>query len=241
MNGACEPYSEFAYPADKFRGTTVVVDQKSYIDKNLIVIPKQYSPYIDKVVLSKGLIFDRVEKLAQEIVRDYSDKHVMLLVVMKGAVLFGTVLADKITEILSNDITNSCSMTFSVEYISVKSYIDDKSTGDVKIKMDEKYLGILKNQNVLIVEDIYDSGQSLFALTNFLNLNVQPSSLKSTVLIQKMNTHHLRYDYNIEYLGFLIPDSFVVGFGMDYNEEFRQLMHLCVINQVGIDKFKNQK
>ena len=240
MNGACEPYSEFVYPADRFRGTTVVVDQKSYIDKNLIVIPKQYSPYIDKVVLSKGSIFDRVEKLAQEIVRDYSDKHVILLVVMKGAVLFGTVLADKITEILSNDITNSCSMTFSVEYISVKSYVDDKSTGDVKIKMDETYLGILKSQNVLIVEDIYDSGQSLFALTRFLMLNVQPSSLKSTVLIQKMNTHHLRYDYNIEYLGFLIPDSFVVGFGMDYNEEFRQLMHLCVINQVGIEKFKNK-
>ena len=218
----------------------MVVDQKSYIDKNLIVIPKQYSPYIDKVVLSKGSIFDRVEKLAQEIVRDYSDKHVILLVVLKGAVLFGTVLADKITEILSNDITNSCSMTFSVEYISVKSYVDDKSTGDVKIKMDEKYLGILKSQNVLIVEDIYDSGQSLFALTRFLMLNVQPSSLKSTVLIQKMNTHHLRYDYNIEYLGFLIPDSFVVGFGMDYNEEFRQLMHLCVINQVGIEKFKNK-
>ena len=82
MNGACEPYSEFVYPADRFRGTTVVVDQKSYIDKNLIVIPKQYSPYIDKVVLSKGSIFDRVEKLAQEIVRDYSDKHVILLVVL---------------------------------------------------------------------------------------------------------------------------------------------------------------
>ena len=227
------------YPVENLKGKTVIIDESSYIDKNLIVIPKQYSPYIDKVMIAKGLIMDRIEKLAQEIVRDYSNKHVVLLVVLKGAIMFGSVLAEKITEILSNDITNSCTMTFSVEYVSVKSYVDDKSSGEVKIKMDDKYQAMLKGQNVLIIEDIYDSGQSMCALSKFL-IGYELTSLNTAVLIQKMNPHHLKYNYEIKYLGFLIPDSFVIGFGMDYNEEFRQLNHLCVINKEGIQKFKSK-
>jgi hypoxanthine phosphoribosyltransferase len=228
-----------SYPWELYSDKTVVVNDSSFINKEAFVMPKNYEKYLDKIVLSKGLIMDRIEKLAQLITKDYFNKHLVLLVVMKGAVVFGSTLAEKITDILSNDVTNSYSMTFSVEYIDIKSYQDDKSTGDVKIKVEGKIEKELQNKHVLIVEDIYDSGQCLDKLIKYLStLNVL--SIKSTVLIQKMNVNHLKYNYQIEYLGFLIPNSFVVGFGMDYNEEFRQLRHLCVLNKEGISHFKSK-
>lgn len=228
------------YPIKNYSHKAVVVDQKSYANKDLFILPKNQSQYIDKIVLSKGNILDRVDKMAQEITKDYYDKDVILLVIMKGAVKFGGALAEKITDILSNDVTNSYSMTFSVEYVDVKSYVDDKSTGDVKIKIDEKLKDKIKGRNVLIVEDIYDSGQSLYTLNNFI-MTLSPLALKTAVLIQKMNMNNLKYNYMIDYIGFLVPDDFLIGFGLDYNNEFRQLNHLCTINTEGITKFKSGK
>jgi len=232
--------NESEYPIENFLSKTIVVKESSFIEKSNLILPKSYAQYVDKIVLSRGMIFDRIEKLAQLITKDYYNKKVILLVVMKGAVLFGSTLAEKINDILSNDITDSYSMSFNVEYVDIKSYQDDKSTGDVKIKMDEAIQARLKGENVLIVEDIYDSGQSLFWLDKFLR-NLSPLSLKSTVLIQKMNEENLKYDYEVDYLGFLLPNSFIIGFGMDYNEQFRHLYHLCVINSEGIEHFRHSK
>ncbi len=227
------------YPAEEFLKKAIVINEASFIEKSNLILPKNYGPYINKVVASKGMILDRIDKLAQEITKDYFDKKVVLLVVLKGAVVFGSTLAEKINDILSNDITNSYSMSFTVEYVTIKSYVDDKSTGDVKISLDEKVAEKLRGENVIVVEDIYDSGKSLYELDKFL-LGYSPASLKSTVLIQKMNTENLKYDFQVDYLGFLVPNSFIIGFGMDYNENFRHLYHLCVINKEGIEKFKSK-
>jgi hypoxanthine phosphoribosyltransferase len=226
------------YPIEKFNKKAIIIKENSYIDKSTLVIPKNYTPYVDRVVLTKGMILDRIDKIAQEITKDFFDKNLVLLIVMKGAVVFGSTLVEKINDILSNDITNSYSMSFSVEYVDIKSYVDDKSTGDVKIRVDEKVAERLRGQNVIVVEDIYDSGKSLYELDKFL-LSYSPASLKSTVLIQKMNVENLKYDYEVDYLGFLVPNSFIIGFGMDYNEKFRHLYHLCVINSEGIKQFKS--
>ena len=226
------------YPIEKFSKKAIIIQENSYIDKSTLVIPKNYTPYVDRVVLTKGMIMDRIDKIAQEITKDFFDKNLVLLIVMKGAVVFGSTLVEKINDILSNDITNSYSMSFSVEYVDIKSYVDDKSTGDVKIRIDEKVAERLRGQNVIVVEDIYDSGKSLYELDKFL-LSFSPASLKSTVLIQKMNVENLKYDYKVDYLGFLVPNTFIIGFGMDYNEKFRHLYHLCVINSEGIKQFKS--
>ena len=238
-NGANIEEPNETYPTHLSEGKAIIVSENSYLEKSTVVLSKNYQKYIHKVVLSRGMILDRVEKLAQDIARDYYNKEVILLVIMKGAVVFGSSLAEKITEILNNDITDSYSMNFSVEYISVSSYVDDKSSGEVKIKVDEKISRKIKGKHVLIVEDIYDSGLSLLKLNSYLN-SLQPLSICSTVLFKKMNPEHLKYNYEINYVGFLIPNSFVIGFGMDYNEEFRQLNHLCVINQEGIEHFKSK-
>lgn len=227
------------YPVQKFLQKTVVVDTNWYVAKEFFPIDKFYYNYVDKIILSNGLIIDRTEKIAQEITRDYYNKDLLMLVIMNGAVKFGSVLSQKITEILRSDIANYYSMNICVEYIDIKSYVDDKSTGDVKIRIDEKIKQKIKNNNVLIVEDIYDSGNSLYHLYNLLN-TFEPLSLRSVVLLQKMNTEHLKYNLEIDYLCFLIPNEFVIGFGLDFNDQFRQLNHLCVISKEGIDKFKSK-
>jgi hypoxanthine phosphoribosyltransferase len=227
------------YPIEKFKDKTIVVNEDSLYNKNNLQFSKMHYKYIDKVILSRGALLDRIEKLAENIVKDYYDKTVYFLVVLKGAIVFGTHLAEQINNILKNDITNSYSMKYFFEYISIQSYENDKSTGNVKIKADEKLLEKLRGQHIIIVEDIYDSGTSLNALMNELK-KVEPLSIKSTILFQKTNPKHLEIDYEVEYLGFLIPDLFVIGFGLDYNEQFRQLNHLVTINQNGIDTFRTK-
>ena len=231
--------SQESYPVSKFTEKAIIVKECSYLDKHTLVLSKHYQKYIDKIVLSRGMILERIDKLAQDITRDYFDKDVVLLVIMKGAVVFGSDLSEKITEILNNDITDSYTMTYCIEYVTVSSYVDDKSTGQVKIKMDERIQNKLKGRNVLIVEDIYDSGLSMFKLNEYLS-TLGVLDIRSTVLFQKMNNEHIKYNYEVNYLGFLIPDSFVIGFGMDYNEEFRQLSHLCIISQEGIEMFRKK-
>jgi hypoxanthine phosphoribosyltransferase len=225
------------YPVDKFKDKTIVITEDFLYNKNNLQFSKMHYQYIDKVILSRGAIVDRIEKLAENIVKDYIDKTVYFLVVLKGAIVFGTQLAEHINNILKNDITNSYNMKYYFEYISISSYENDKSTGNVKIKADEDLFEKLRGQHIVIVEDIYDSGTSLCALMKELN-ELNPLSLRSTILFQKTNPKHLEIDYEVEYLGFLIPDLFVIGFGLDYNEQFRQLNHLVTINQKGIDAFK---
>ena len=229
-----------SYPSDDFKDKTIVIKEDAMFDKRHILLGKNHEKYVDKIILTKGMIIDRIEALANQIVRDFSDRKVFLLCVMKGAITFNAVLSEKITNILKNDVKNSLNMDFQCEYISISSYENDQTTGEVKIKQDEKILEPLRGHDVIIVEDIYDSGLTMIALINFLR-KFEPLSISTAVLFQKMNLRHLQLKYSINYLGFLIPNEFVIGFGLDYNEEFRTLDHLCSINQQGIDRFKIKK
>jgi hypoxanthine phosphoribosyltransferase len=225
------------YPIEKFKNKTIIIHENNLFSKENLQFSHLHYNYVDEVLISRGAIIDRIEKLAENIVKDYYDKTVYFLVVLKGAIVFGSHLAEKINDILKNDITNSFSMKYFFEYISISSYENDKSTGNVRIKADEKLFNKLKGQHIVIVEDIYDSGMSLNSLIEELNKQ-NPISIKSAILFQKTNPKHLKYNYDVNYLGFLIPDLFVIGFGLDYNEQFRQLNHLVTINQEGIDTFK---
>ncbi len=228
------------YPYEDFRSNTIVIKEDAMFDKKHILLGKNHEKFIDKVILTKGMILDRIEALANQIVKDFSDKKVYLLCVMKGAITFNSILSEKITNILKNDVKNTLNMDFICEYISISSYENTNSTGNVKIKQDEKILEPLKGHDVIVVEDVYDSGLTMLALIDYLK-KFEPSSISTAVLFQKMNINHLKLGHTITYLGFLIPNEFVIGFGLDYNEEFRNLDHLCSINQLGIDNFKIKK
>lgn len=235
-----DTFSEKTYPVENYRKRAYVVNRESLIDKELVMLPKFCYEFIDQVVLTKGMVSDRVEKIAQDVVRDYSGKNVTLLVVMKGAITFAGILTDKIREILNNHSADSYNMSIFVEYINAKSYVDSKSTGEVKIAIDEKVAKKIQGRNLLVVEDVFDSGRTLNALNDHL-LTLQPESLKYAIMVQKMNPLNLKYNLNIDYIGFLVPDFYIIGYGFDYNDNFRYLNHVCTIDEEKMKKCRQSK
>lgn len=226
-----------SYPCDKFQNRTIIINKESMFHKSNLLLGNSDEKYIDKIIVSKGLILDRIETLAHNIIKDFSGKKVILLCVMKGAIQFNSALTEKIVSLLKSDLTKSQTLNFSVEYISISSYSGEKSTGQVKIKEDEKILEKIRGQNIIIVEDCYDSGLTMEKLIEYL-FSFKPNLVKTAVLFQKMNFKNLEFNLIVDYLGFLVPDEFLIGFGLDYNEQFRNLDHLCAINKLGIEEFK---
>lgn len=121
-------------------------------------------------------------------------------------------------------------------YVSLKSYANTESTGEVTIG--DIDLSQFTNKNVLIVEDIIDTGNTLSAFVQLLNQH-GPSSVRIVNLLQK-RTDKNKSGLHGDFIGFSIPDAFVVGFGLDYNEMFRDLEHIAVIAKSGIDKYRRE-
>lgn len=122
----------------------------------------------------------------------------------------------------------------SVEFIKVKSYENDQSSGNVQISLSEEELKGFKDKDLLIVEDIVDTGATMVALIELLK-RYNPSSIKVASLLLKRTTRS--NSYVPDFVGFAIPDLFVVGYGLDYNEKFRDLQHIAVINDTGKQKY----
>ena len=101
------------------------------------------------------------------------------------------------------------------------------------IKEDE-----FKDTHVLVVEDIFDTGNSMIKLLNLLESH-KPASVRTFILLHKLNKAHLKFNYTCDYIGFLIPDKFVIGFGLDMNEYVRDIPHVCVTSEVGISRYNN--
>jgi hypoxanthine phosphoribosyltransferase len=121
-----------------------------------------------------------------------------------------------------------------VEFIKVKSYENDQSTGSVTISLSEEELKTFQGKDLLIVEDIVDTGATMVALIELLK-RYNPSSIKVASLLLKRT--HRSNNYVPDFVGFSIPDLFVVGYGLDYNETFRDLQHIAVINDAGKKKY----
>ena len=105
---------------------------------------------------------------------------------------------------------------------------------EVKVPVSEDQV---RGRNILIVEDIFDSGATIMKTREVL-LKQEIASLKVATLFHKKNPNNVKYSYFADFVGFLIPDVFVIGYGMDYNEYYRDLNHLCVINKAVIENFK---
>ena len=164
-------------------------------------------------LLSEEEVDRRIKEVADQINRDYAGKEVHLICVLKGGVFFMCELAKRIT------------VPVSLDFMSVSSYGDDtKSSGVVRIvkDLDEPLAG----KEVLIVEDIIDSGRTLsYLLQNLKTRN--PKSLKLCTLLDKPDRRVC--DVKVDYVGFEIPDEFVVGFGLDLDQQYRNLPYIgCV-------------
>ena len=165
-----------------------------------------------ETLISEQDIQRRIEELGAQISKDYDGKEIIMLCVLKGGVMFMTDLAKRVT------------VPMKMEFMAVSSYGDEyKSSGIVKIlkDLDEPIDG----KHVLIVEDIIDSGRTLSYLKNILE-GRNPSSVKICTLLDKPDQRIV--DVEVDYVGFTIPDSFVIGYGLDYHQFYRNLPYIAV-------------
>ena len=166
-----------------------------------------------RVLLSEEKVEKRIKELGEIISRDYAGKEVHLICVLKGGVFFTCELSKRIT------------VPVSLDFMSVSSYGNDtKSSGVVKIikDLDES----IENKDVLFVEDIIDSGRTLrYLLENLERRN--PRSLKLCTLLDKPSRRVT--EVTVDYTGFEIPDEFVVGYGLDYGQKYRNLPYIGVV------------
>ena len=166
-----------------------------------------------KVLLSEEEVDARIQQVAAKISKDYAGKEVHLICVLKGGVFFTCELAKRIT------------VPVTLDFMSVSSYGDDtKSSGVVKIvkDLDES----LKDKEVIVVEDIVDSGRTLSYLLEMLK-DRGPASLRLCTLLDKPERRVI--DVHVDYTGFNIPDEFVVGYGLDYDQRYRNLPYIGVV------------
>lgn len=172
-----------------------------------------YEKEIEKVLISKEEIDVRLKTVAQTISRDYENQDVLFVCVLRGAFMF---FADLVREVTVNA---------QVDFIAVSSYgAGTESSGEVKMVKD--LTTPIEGKNVIIVEDIVDTGVTLKYLKNYL-LARSPRSLKICTMLDKPERRLV--DLEPEYKLFCVPNEFVIGYGLDYDENYRTLKDVCVL------------
>ena len=167
-----------------------------------------------RVLLSEEEVNRRISEIAAQISRDYEGKAIHMICILKGGVFFTCELAKRLT------------VPVSLDFMSVSSYGDDtKSSGVVRIvkDLDES----LKDKDVLIVEDIIDSGRTLSYLIEVLRQR-EPASIRLCTLLDKPE-RRVKKQVKVDYTCFSIPDEFVVGYGLDYAQKYRNLPYIGVV------------
>ena len=173
-----------------------------------------------RVMVPEEKVNEKIKELGARISKDYAGKEIHLVCVLKGGAFFMCELAKRIT------------VPVSMDFMSVSSYgSSTKSSGVVRIvkDLDEP----LKDKNVLVVEDIVDSGRTLSYLLDMLK-DRGPASVKLCTLLDKPERRVI--DVKVDYTGFEIPDEFVVGFGLDYDQKYRNLPYIGVVEFDGEEK-----
>lgn len=169
---------------------------------------------ISKVLIDAKTIDARVKELAEQIDRDYADKHLVMVCILKGSFMF------------FSDLVRYLSLPTEIEFMRVSSYGSSTvSGGDIKISLDINRED-LSDCDLLVIEDIIDSGRTLSKLVPYLEKRAH--SVKTCTLLDKPDRREV--DMNTDYCGFVIPDEFVVGYGLDYSEKYRTLPDVCVLD-----------
>ena len=176
-----------------------------------------------KVLISRQDIAKRVNEIGAQITKDFANQSVILIGVLKGAAIF------------LSDLARQINLDATFEFIGVSSYGNRPtptqelnsgwdSTGEVKLTKDVDQT--IKDKNIILVEDILDTGLTMTYLKRMLQAR-QPRALKVAALLDKPSRRKLPLDG--DYIGFKIPDEFVVGYGLDYAEKYRNLADICVV------------
>lgn len=171
---------------------------------------------IEKILFHEQTILRRLDELAADITRDYTDKELTVVAVLNGSFMFMA------------DLLRRVPLPLRVDCISVSSYHGGtESSGTVTF--DQLTLPDIEGRHVLIIDDILDSGRTLHAICGKLNAETGPKSIRSCVLLRKLKERAA--DAEADYVGFDIGDEFVVGYGLDYQENYRNLPFVGVLKR----------
>ena len=173
---------------------------------------------IVKVLFTQEEIEAKVSELASQIERDYAGRELVIVCVLSGSMMFFTDLVRKISE----------KVFVKIDVLSASSYQGTESSGKVRINLDVQ--SDLKDKDVVIVEDIVDSGGTLDYIVYHLKYQ-KPRSLKVCTFLDKPARRREGLSIEIDYLGFAIDDYFVVGYGLDYEQQYRNLPYIGVLSE----------
>ena len=166
-----------------------------------------------RILLTRGEIEAGIDKLASKIRKDYLGKHPILICVLKGSFVF------------ASDLVRRLNFPLDIDFVQLSSYgAGTESSG--KIRVVHQLSSPIEGRHVLVIEDIVDTGTTIVFLMNYLHKK-NPASLKLCALTSKPSRRKI--EAPIDYLGFNVPDKFVVGYGLDFDEKFRNLPDICVL------------
>jgi hypoxanthine phosphoribosyltransferase len=177
---------------------------------------KDYHDFLDEILISEDRLQARIRELAQEISRDYEGKDLLLICILRGGVMFLT------------DLMRALTVPHHIDFMAVSSYGAGArhSSGQVRITLD--LTTSIEERDVLLVEDIIDSGYTIASVLELLHAR-RPRSLKVCTLLDKAERRET--DVPIHYCGFVIPNKFVFGYGLDLDEYYRNLPFIGVVRQ----------
>ena len=158
-----------------------------------------------KVLIDEKTLEKRVKELAKEIEKDYKYKEINLICILKGSIMF------------TADLARNISKNINIDFLRVSSYENNKSK---TISFVKGLLPDIKNKDIILLEDIIDSGKTMNFLVPFLS-KMKPRSIKVCTLLDKPSKR--THPFEADYIGFKIEDKFVLGYGMDYNQQYRNL------------------
>ncbi len=164
------------------------------------------------VLINKAKLEKRIEELGKQIQKDYEGKDIVFIGILKGSVIFMSELAKNIKS------------NVQLDFMEASSYEGTESTGNVRINKDIQ--NSIEGKDVIIVEDIIDTGRTLTYVREYLKQK-NPNSIKIVTMLSKPSRRVL--ELNVDYIGFAIEDKFVVGYGLDYNEKYRNLPYIGYI------------
>lgn len=180
---------------------------------------KNYEKNIVKTLISKEEIAKRVRELGEQITKDYIDDPAPMVVVgiLKGSVIF------------MSDLVREIKLPLTMDFMEVSSYGDEfETTRDIKIIKDLEHS--VRGKNVLVVEDIIDSGLTLKKILKLIGKRGPKEVILCTLLNKK---ERRQADVDVQYVGFEIPDEFVSGYGLDFKQKYRNIPYVCVLDISG--------
>jgi hypoxanthine phosphoribosyltransferase len=187
---------------------------KSRKREEAVATDGQQNHNLDRILIDSATIQKRVRELGAEIARDYRGRTPLLVAILKGASIFHA------------DLVRSIDLRMSFDFMAVESYgASTKSSGEVRILKDLDQS--LEGRDVILVEDILDTGLTLNYIVHNLHSR-GPRSLKIVVLLNKPSRRVV--DVAADYVGFDIPDDFVIGYGLDFNQRYRNLPDIWILN-----------